>query len=129
MIHVPQRHAHDCGVAVAAMLAGVTYDRAAEALTATAARGVSGRAMARGLTAITGHRWRAVGLPGLGAFGLGGVERAGVLLSFAGGAWHWVAVSGGWVFDPESEAPEYGYSRTRNRVEYFEIHAVVVRVV
>jgi hypothetical protein len=97
----------DCGVAVAAMLAGVPYREAAGAA-GDSPDGMSSGAVVRLLEALTGRpwRWRRCGYPrklladaDWPGFGAACVrpdeERAG----------HWVAVAGGRVFDPSLAGP------------------------
>ena len=106
MRHTPQRCRRDCGLAVAATLAGVTYERimAIAGATACQALGTSADELKAILAALTGRPWTRPEL-------LHGdtVEQLAWRYLARGAALvvrsHWIAVASGLVFDPATPAP------------------------
>ncbi len=104
--HVRQRNGRDCGVAAAAMLAGVTYDRAARAHPrARPHDGLQAMEVAVMLRRLTG---RLVRLSGAAegetlAAGAPALPDPAIVLIHAPGSTrgHYVVVAGGCVLDPE----------------------------
>lgn len=108
--HIRQRNGRDCGIAAAAMLAGVSYREAAAAADPAVRPGDGLRAMgvARMLRRLTGRLVR-ISDAGDGC-ALAAYEPtadpAVILIHEPGDTrGHFVVVSGGLVYDPERDAP------------------------
>lgn len=116
--HVRQRNGRDCGVAAAAMLAGVSYGRAARAHPRARPRdGLQAMEVAVMLRRLTGRLVRlsgaAEGEP-LAASAASLPDPAIVLIHAPGSTrGHYIVVAAGFVLDPElpevAPLPEYRY--------------------
>lgn len=109
---VRQRGRHDCGVACVAMLAGVSYGRALEAVAGSRTRGTTTKQLVAALRALgmetDGNRLRVMGTADI----VKSRNRMLVKLSLEGTTnWHWLVWDPGGIgrfIDPEPEAPAVG---------------------
>lgn len=125
MKHILQKNEVDCGFAVAAMLAGVTYSRAHKADPCPEkSTGLSVGDFVEVLTAVSGASWtvaRPSKYPLLADFVV--PKKCALLIRFDGDAYgHWIACDDGVIHDPDM-------IRAVSFVEYDRLDWRVVRIV
>lgn len=108
VVHVMQRNDIDCGLACAAIIAGVEYERAAEAdPLPDAERGLRVEEMKQVLSTLTKNDWRVsrrhYGKP-FGELKVNGLHAVLIRKSKAT-LGHWIAYDGETVYDPELDEP------------------------
>jgi hypothetical protein len=128
MRHIKQRNETDCGVAAAAMAAGVGYRRAAElAPPGAALRGLFVPGALELLAGLTGQPWKArrpspYRPVGEMARALGSGSALLIVRRKGDEYGHWVAWDGALVYDPEHAKP-------RRLAAYPRRHWLLIRVV